>query len=177
MFEKYSHIHSQFLNLPHLVLLLTLMAGIVIGLMISAFVPQTKDKCKIEYISRDEVLALEKARIARSKEQKLFFGRARDAIGLIEKFAKLKSKNGTHVIFIKGFYVRGMNVSSISEEIHSEVVQSLRKGTTNKVKQNDEKEENEESNEGDGGGDDESESKSGDSPAMKLLKQLEESIR
>lgn len=134
--EKYSNLQSQLPYLPHLILLSTLILGMVIGLMISVLMPQSKSECKIEYISRDEILAFEKARIERTKEQKLFFGKARDAIGLIEKFAKLRGNQGSHVVFVKGSFVRGPGVSSISAEIHSEVVQSLREGAakrSNKV--------------------------------------------
>lgn len=146
--------------------------------MISALMPQAQNECKIEYISRDEILAFERARVARTKEQKLFFGKARDAIGLIEKLARLKSNSGRNVIFTKSAFVRGKGVSSISAEIHSEVVQSL-KGGSGTLKQDYDKG-NDDQYESGGGEENGGEDGGGvsttivDSPAMKLLQKLEQ---
>jgi hypothetical protein len=138
--EKYGHLHGQLPYLPHLIILSSFMVGIVVGLMISTLILQNHKQCKVQYISHDEILKLEHARIARTKQQKLFYGKDREAIRLIEKFAKHRANSDTHIVFTKGAFVRGSNTTSISEEIYNEVMRTLREKASNNSKQDDEKE-------------------------------------
>lgn len=126
MLEKYMHIKTHLPYLPHLMLLTSLILGIVIGFIISNFNHRNQEPCKIAYISRDEILALEKTRAARTKDKQLFFGKTRHVIKLIHTISKTRERSGYHIIFTKGSYVRGKGVYSISEEIHKEVVQRLK---------------------------------------------------
>jgi len=179
MLEKYSHIQTQLPYLSHLVLLSTLMIGMVIGFIVNSFSHQhhEPESCAIEYISPDEILGLEKARVARTKGKQLFFGKTREAISLIQNIAKTRGNSGSHVIFTKGAYVKGKGVYSISEEVHSEVLQALR-NSMESDKQGDAEEGGElDVNEEEGGDEgnvgDENNAKDVISPTMKLLNQLD----
>ena len=181
MLEKYNSLHTQLPYLPHMILLSTFMAGVMIGFIISGLTKQDEEQsCKIEYISRDELLSFEKARVARTKEKQLFFGKTREAISLIQSIAKTRGTSGSHVIFTKGSYVKGKGVYSISEEIHREVVQTLK----NRAKSSKRNENKNDGGDGEKSGDaemidEEEQDRSGSTSnkAMKLLEELEESTK
>ncbi len=175
MLEKYIHIKTQLPCLPHLALLLSLILGIVIGFIVTNLTHKKEESCKIGYISRDEILALEKTRIARTKDKQLFFGKTSKAINLIQNIAKTHDGSGRHIIFIKGSYVRGKGVYSISEEVHKEVVQKLKDKAGISKREIEEKSEDDDADEEEKRDEDAIRGKS--NQAVKLLKNFEKNER
>lgn len=100
--------------------------GVLIGLAVGMLIGASSI-CEVLYVSQDEILALEHKRVAgikEDKEKELFYGKARDAVKLIEQLVEERTKSGEVVVTSKN-KIRGVNVRSISEEIHQQLVNHL----------------------------------------------------
>jgi hypothetical protein len=106
-------------------LLALLIFGISIGFLISSFLSLSPNNITIEYISQEEILQLEKARVKSVNATDLFFGRSADAIEYIEELAKQRQRRGAKVVFATEGIISGNNVISISKEIYQLVIQRL----------------------------------------------------
>jgi len=106
-------------------LLALLIFGISIGFLISSFLSLSPNNITIEYISQEEILQLEKARVKSVNATDLFFGRSADAIEYIEELAKQRQERGAKVVFATEGVISGNNVISISKEIYQLVIQRL----------------------------------------------------
>ena len=87
---------------------------------------------RILYISQDEIIALEKARIKdESLEGKqLFFGKPEEAVKYIEKEQDKMIKGG-NLVLLTDSKIYGSNVHSVSREVHAKVVNSLKASKNN----------------------------------------------
>jgi hypothetical protein len=90
--------------------------------------------CDIKYISYDEIVTLEKKRIASSssvsEDKNLFFGRGKEVAEKIAVIADNYRSNKTKVIFTSSS-IKGSNVKSISGEIHSKIIAELKSAEYN----------------------------------------------
>ncbi len=83
---------------------------------------------KIVYVSRDEIVHLEKQRIKENREENLFFGKIKEAVQLIEKTSAKQGSNRTIVIYSDTpVFTKG--VESISLKVHREVIDELKNAT------------------------------------------------
>lgn len=84
---------------------------------------------RFEYISQGKILALEKARVSTQniKDRQLFFGKPEEAIKHIEQIQKDMTKNGV-IILLTDSKIYGSNVSSISKEVHLQIIERLSEG-------------------------------------------------
>ncbi len=109
------------LRLPALLLAI----GIFIGFLVSSYLRPNLQDYKIEYISQEEILNLEKERAKSANATDLFFGKSADAIGYIEEVVKQKEAHGSKVVFATEGIISGNNVISISKEVYQLVIQRL----------------------------------------------------
>lgn len=111
-----------------------LLIGLIIGALVSIFMINLNANIEILYISQDELIELEKSRIESAKNSKdleLFNGKVESAIGLIEDIAKSYDRGSSRVVFSRG-PVNGDNVRSISQEVHTMLIQSLTEDNSDK---------------------------------------------
>ena len=111
-----------------------LLIGMIFGAFISMFMINLNSDIEILYISQDELIDLEKGRIEKiknSQDLELFNGKVERAIGLIEDIAKSYDRGSSRVVFSRG-PVNGDNVRSISQEVHTMLIQSLTEGNSDK---------------------------------------------
>jgi len=87
---------------------------------------------RILYISQDEIIALEKARIKdESLEGKqLFFGKPEEAVKYIEQEHDKMIKGG-NLVLLTDSKIYGSNVHSVSKEVHAKVINSLKASKAN----------------------------------------------
>lgn len=108
-------------------LLSILLIGLIFGALVSIFMINLNANIEILYISQDELIELEKSRIESAKNSKdleLFNGKVERAIGLIEDIAKSYHGSNSRVVFSRG-PVNGDNVRSISQEVHTKLLEAL----------------------------------------------------
>lgn len=111
-----------------------LLIGLIIGALVSIFMINLNANIEILYISQDELIELEKSRIESTRNNKdleLFNGKVERAIGLIEDIAKSYNRGSSRVVFSRG-PVNGDNVRSISQAVHTMLIQSLTEGNSDK---------------------------------------------
>ena len=96
--------------------------GITIQLMPVA------DKVKILYVSKEEIMEYENARVKKEKleERQLFYGEVGKAVELVSLLPKTYQARNTKVIYSMSA-VTGKDVKSISKEIHQRVIRELQK--------------------------------------------------
>jgi hypothetical protein len=102
-----------------------LFIGLIFGAL--AAILLINSDVEILYISQDELIDLEKSRVeqmANRKGVELFNGQVERSIGLIENIAKSYESNSSKVVFSRGS-VNGNNVSSISKEVHTKLLEEL----------------------------------------------------
>ncbi len=82
---------------------------------------------RFQYISQDQILALEKKRISTQniRDRQLFYGKPEEAIKHIEQIQKNMSKNGV-IIFLADSKIYSSNISSISQEVHLKIIEILK---------------------------------------------------
>lgn len=105
--------------------------GIVVFLMIIILYKQFSPSghCKVAYVSQQEILDLERARlnkISNSSDKQMFFGKPKEAANLVEEIALelAKDKNMT-VVFSSG-KVYGQGVVSLSLKVYRDVINELK---------------------------------------------------
>ena len=109
-----------------------LLIGLILGVLASTLL--ISSDIEILYISQDELIDLEKDRIKKIKSSsnlELFNGQVERVIGLIEDIAKSYESVSSKVVFSRG-PVNGDNVRSISQEVHTMLIQSLTEGNSDK---------------------------------------------
>lgn len=104
-----------------LIIIISCFLGVTIGRYFC-----TKE-ISITYISQDELLELEKARLVGEKasNRQLFFGTPEKAIKIIEVIQESKSKDN-NIVLLSEKAIYGSRVKSISKEVHAEVLRLLK---------------------------------------------------
>lgn len=87
---------------------------------------------RILYISQDEIIALEKARIKDEslEGRQLFFGKPEEAVKYIEQEQNKMIKGG-NLVLLTDSKIYGSKVHSVSKEVHAKVVNSLKASKAN----------------------------------------------
>lgn len=99
--------------------------GIVCGYMTCDM--QSREKPLLAYVAQEEILELEKARLALIKEpdqKQMFFGNLTKATELIENEASSYEDKNT-IVVLSSHRVYGDHVRSISKEVYERVIQDL----------------------------------------------------
>lgn len=109
------------------IVLLIFLIGCCCGHLGSQMLSNYQDKMQILYVSRSEIMDLEKARIEREQdpEGRMFFGKINNAIDLIRKEALSYEDDYHHLIFVGDNYVEGKNTRSISKIVYAKVIKQL----------------------------------------------------
>ncbi|WP_218461055.1 hypothetical protein [Rickettsia sp. TH2014] len=109
------------------IVLLIFLIGCCCGHLGSQMLSNYQDKMQILYVSRSEIMDLEKARVEQSQDPagRMFFGAINKAISLIRREASNYEDNYHHVIFVGDNYVEGGNTKSISKEVYEKVIHQL----------------------------------------------------
>lgn len=110
------------------IILLILLIGYCCGHLGSQMFSNYQDKMQILYVSRSEIIDLEKARLEQSQDPagRMFFGVINKAISLIRKEAINYEDNYHRVIFVGDNYVEGSNTKSISKIVYEKVMLHLK---------------------------------------------------
>ena len=108
-----------------LILIAMLVTSFVLGIALQRYFLQ--QEITISYISQSELMALEKARLQAQdlSNRQLFLGEPEKAIKLIEEL-QAKRTNSHNIVLISEKTIYGKRVRSISQEIHSEILNSLK---------------------------------------------------
>ena len=110
------------------IVLLIFLIGCCCGHLGSQMLSNYQDKMQILYVSRSEIMDLEKARLEQSHDPagRMFFGEINKAISLIRREAINYEDNYHRVIFVGDNYVEGRNTKDISKIVHEKVIQQLK---------------------------------------------------
>ena len=108
-----------------LTLIAMFVTSFVIGIVLQRYV--LKQEITISYISQSELMELEKARLQAQElpNRQLFLGQPEKAIKLIEQLQSKRTKNN-NIVLISEKAIYGKKVKSISQEVHSEILNSLK---------------------------------------------------
>lgn len=109
------------------IVLLIFLIGCCCGHLGSQMFSNYQDKMQILYVSRSEIMDLEKARVEQSQDLagRMFLGEINKAISLIRREAINYEDNYHRVIFVGDNYVEGRNTKSISKEVYEKVTHQL----------------------------------------------------
>ncbi|EER20763.1 MULTISPECIES: hypothetical protein [spotted fever group] len=112
-----------------IILFLIFLIGYCCGHICSRMFNNPLEKMQILYVSRSEIMDLEKARVEHSQdsEGRMFFGEINKAISLIREESMKHENNYNRVIFVGDDYVEGRNTHSISKEVYEKVIHRLKK--------------------------------------------------
>lgn len=112
-----------------LVLITAVTMGACLGFTIARQLGLSSNDWHILYVSEDELMRLEQDRVKNEhlEDRQLFFGQIDKAVNLAVSLPKSYQNSTTKVIYSMGS-VKGKNVRSISNEIHSKIIEELRKG-------------------------------------------------
>ena len=112
-------------NLKVISYLLTGMMGLIIGIIL-VMVIDAMYPIEINYIAKDELLALEKDRTQKEdKEQNLFFGKTGDAVELASSIAHDLQSRRRKILFSSSS-VYGEGVRSITSSVHRMIIDKLK---------------------------------------------------
>ena len=100
--------------------------GLSLGWLGCLVVGDNKTSYQIGYISKEEILNLEKARVVKASELNLFKGKAAFSANLINKIGRLQENKNLKVIFTSEAIV-GEGVISLSKKVHEETIKQLEK--------------------------------------------------
>jgi hypothetical protein len=108
---------------------LTLIAMLITSLLLGYCLEHylLKQEITISYISQTELMELEKTRLATLDlpSRQLFLGEPEKAIMLIEE-QQAKRSNDNNIVLISEKMIYGKKVKSISQEVHSEIINYLK---------------------------------------------------
>lgn len=109
------------------IVLLIFLIGCCCGHLGSQMLSNYQDKMQILYVSRSEIMDLEKARLEQEQdpEGRMFFGKINKAIDLIRKEALNYEDDYHRLIFVGDNYVEGKNTRSISKIVYAKVMNQL----------------------------------------------------
>lgn len=110
-----------------MIILLIFLIGCCCGHLGSQMLSNYQDKMQILYVSRSEIMDLEKARLEQSQDPagRMFFGEINKAISLIRREAINYEDKYHRVIFVGDNYVEGRNAKSISKIVYEKVMHQL----------------------------------------------------
>lgn len=110
-----------------------LIAGLLIGSMLTLKYADHAGRSHVVYIAREELLNLEKERIRASGEKDLFFGMIGNELQkLIEETVMAYKSRQVKIIYSSYGGITGSDVRSISGEVHAKIIQILQSGTGKK---------------------------------------------
>jgi len=114
-------------KLTRLTLVAMLVISFVLGIVLQRYV--LKQEITISYISQSELMELEKARLQAQDlpNRQLFLGQPERAIKLIEEL-QAKKTNNHNIVLISEKTIYGKRIKSISQEVHKEILNSLKLG-------------------------------------------------
>jgi len=103
-----------------------LIAGLLIGSMLTLKYADHAGRSHVVYIAREELLNLEKERIRASGEKDLFFGMIGNELQkLIEETVMAYKSRQVKIIYSSYGGITGSDVRSISGEVHAKIIQTL----------------------------------------------------
>ena len=113
-----------------LILIAMLVTGFVLGIALQRYFLQ--QEITISYISQSELMELEKARLQAQDLSKgqLFLGEPEKAIRLIEEL-QARRTNKHNIVLISEKTIYGKGLKSISVQVHSEILNSLKASKNN----------------------------------------------
>lgn len=97
---------------------------ILLGFGYNAYKEYLQSRKTVYYISKNEILNLEKKRIGKNSKEQLFFGKIEEAFDVIESEATDLEDAGNIVVFSEGS-VTGKNTKSLSKKIHHKIIEIL----------------------------------------------------
>jgi len=102
-----------------------LVTSFVLGSIMQRYV--LKEEITISYISQSELMELEKTRLQAQEfpNRQLFLGQPEKAIRLIEEL-QAKMTNNHNIVLISEKTIYGKRIKSISAQVHSEILNSLK---------------------------------------------------
>ena len=103
-----------------------LIAGLLIGSMLTLKYADHAGRSHVVYIAREELLNLEKERIRESGEKDLFFGMIGNELQkLIEEAVMAYKNRRVKIIYSSYGGIVGQDVRSISGEVNAKIIQTL----------------------------------------------------
>jgi|CryBogDrversion2_2_1035213.scaffolds.fasta_scaffold14865_2 hypothetical protein len=113
-----------------LILIAMLVISFVLGIALQRYFLQ--QEITISYISQSELMELEKARLQAQdlSNRQLFLGEPEKAIKIIEEL-QAKRTNKHNIVLISEKTIYGKGLKSISQEVHSEILNSLKVSKNN----------------------------------------------
>jgi hypothetical protein len=122
-------------NILHFVVFL--ISGLVLGSILTLKYSDHAGRTEIVFIAREELLNLEKERIKQTGEKDLFFGMiGTDLQKLIEEAVMPYRGKKVKILYSSYAGLIGQDVTSISKEVHTKIIQTLQ---ARSVKKDDEK--------------------------------------
>lgn len=109
--------------------------GLSLGWLGCLMLGMNKIEHKVGYISKEEILNLEKARVVKTSELNLFKGKAAQSAELINKIGRSLENEYLKVIFTAE-KVGGVNVISLSQKVHEETIKQLEQQAEGKKQEN-----------------------------------------
>lgn len=97
---------------------------ILLGFGYIAYKEYLQSRKTIYYISKNEILNLEKRRIKGHPKEQIFFGRIEEAFDVIESEAEMLENAGNMVVFSDGS-VTGKYTKSVSKKIYQKIIEKL----------------------------------------------------
>lgn len=109
------------------ILFLIFLIGYCLSHICSRMFNNPIEEMRILYVSRSEIMELEKARVKQSQDPagRMFFGEINKAIRLIRNEAMKHEDNYHRIIFVGDNYVEGKNTRSISKIVYAKVMNQL----------------------------------------------------
>lgn len=119
---------KKIVNESFLIAALTILFGMALGWLGSSLASKNQGKQMIYYISQNELVVLEKERLAKTGkvDVDLFDGRPSQATEIISEITKEYELQGNIIVFTKE-EARGTNVTSLSKKVHEETIKQLEK--------------------------------------------------
>jgi hypothetical protein len=107
-----------------------LVTSFVLGIVLQRYFLQ--QEITISYISQSELMELEKARLQAQdlSNRQLFLGEPEKAIKLIEELQAQRTNNH-NIVLISEKTIYGTRIKSISQEVHSQILNSLKASKNN----------------------------------------------
>lgn len=107
-------------------LLILLFIGISFGWLGFLLYGDISGNCKILYLSKAEILELERSRVEKMQDNRLFLGKIDDAIRLIYEEAMNMENKKSKVIIVDNKLLHPLNARSISSKVHEIVIDKLK---------------------------------------------------
>jgi hypothetical protein len=111
-----------------LVLITAVTMGACLGFTIAKQLGLSSNDWHIVYVAEDELMSLEQDRVKNEhlEDRQLFLGQIDKAVNLAVSLPKAYESSTTKVVYSMNS-IKGQNVKSISKEIHSKIIEELKK--------------------------------------------------